>query len=248
MAQKLDDDQKKALLVGAGALGLIFLCWRSKKAKEEGELAQAELPDDLVKPDFIMPDKDTSLPSLPFVPSGTASKPGAPSLPGTDAGAEGGIIPGVPDEEEMPAITSKGVSSGDVMLGDRPAFLLAPSQVTNQTPIFIILHGGYGERGKPHRLGMAALTGSLVGDVLTFEGAADQALAIMGKQAQNQGYLVVYLAADHRKQWSASDVEYIQSAVAQIQRDAQALGPIKVSGSAAGLMIADQVVQALRAA
>lgn len=149
-------------------------------------------------------------------------------------------------EEENSALTMGGggskkstaLKTGDIMLAGRPSYVLVPGGVQSDTPIFVILHGGFGSASKPKQLGEAATSGKIGFDLLSFEGATDQALALMGRKAQADGFLVVYLGAGNKKQWSPEDIGYVRSAIDELRTRSGADGSVKVSGAAAGLLIA----------
>lgn len=148
------------------------------------------------------------------------------------------------EEEESSALIGGGGSkstalkTGDIMLAGRPSYVLVPGEVQSDTPIFVILHGGFGSASKPKQLGEAATSGKIGFDLLTVEGATDQALALMGRKAQTDGFLVVYLGSGNKKQWSPEDIGYVRSAIDELRTRSGADGSVKVSGAAAGLLIA----------
>lgn len=141
------------------------------------------------------------------------------------------------DKARQQALVSK-LQTGDIMLAGRQAYVLVPDEVQSDTRIFVILHGGFGSDTKVNDLGRAAVEGGISAfDVLTPAGAADQALALMGRKARNDGYLVAYLGAGDKKQWSVEDINYVRSAVDELRTRSGADGRVNVTGAAAGLLI-----------
>ena len=138
-----------------------------------------------------------------------------------------------------------GTETGVIEIADRLAFLLAPKAIGPDTKVFVILHGGFATPRKAVEIGEAARDGNMMPNVLKPEGAMDQALAIMGRKAASDGSLVMFLPAVVDQQWRMSDMDYVTKAVAHIRKETGAQGDVRVSGAAAGLLIAAKAAEIL---
>lgn len=205
-------------LIGLGAAGIAYFCYQKHQQKKLLSFSPSE-------------ESESGNKVLQF-PSG-----GKSSL--QPQGSQ--VVPAPAQGQTVAKDTSK--VSGDIVIDGRPAFQLIPESLSASTPIFVILHGSYGERGKPHNLGIAAIEGGTVSNLLTPQGAAEQALVLMGRKAWQDGYIVLYLAAKHKQQWDDNDVAYVKQAISEIQQRTGTQGAVNVTGAAAGLLISGKVLQ-----
>lgn len=214
----MDKDKKIALGLGVAILGLAGYCWWREQREPEG----------------LIPGVALSPQEPQFVPSGKEDLPA--SLRQDELPPPIEIPKAVMDTAPIEQ------SSGDILLFDRPAFVLAPADIKADTPVLVLLHGGRGEHGKAHTLGAAALEGTTLQNLLSIEGASDQVLAIIGRQAAQEGQVVVYLSAKQGEQWSKDDFDYIRSALSEMKKRLGTSGQVKVSGMAAGLLAAGEIM------
>jgi hypothetical protein len=226
--------EQRVLAFAALTIGLGALVWSASRLRQIEQQRQAD--DSRFLPlDPSVKDDGSATPLFERSGASNTPTPGPETLPERQGGRESSSEPEAETSEEKAFVE-------DVQIFDRPAYVLLPDKKTSATRLSVLLHAGRAARGTAHRIGEAALTGTTFENLTDVQSASDQVLALMARQLVTRGDVVVILNASEGEQWSKEDLDYVKSAVVEVKRRLGLQGDVNVSGMAAGLLLARDVL------